>query len=87
MSKENDDKETNLDHLEYDGLSPLEQDAAGMHEIFLALTGAGFSEDQGLRLTAYLSDPGSVSVVSMSFEDDENEIAFDWDPELTDEEE
>lgn len=96
MSKENDDKETNLDHLEYDGLSPLEQDAASMHEIFLALTGAGFSEDQGLRLTAYLADTGSSSVVSVTFEDsdedeedfdDDGEIVFDWNPELTDEEE
>jgi hypothetical protein len=90
MSKENEDKETNLDHLEYDGLSPLEQDAASMHELFLALTGTGFTEDQGLRLTAYLADSGSTTTVSITdsefFDDDEDTIVFEWNPELTDDE-
>ena len=30
-------EENNLDDFEFDGMSPLEQDAANMHEMFLAL--------------------------------------------------
>jgi hypothetical protein len=58
MSKEDDD---NLDHLEFDGLSPLEQDAANMHEMFVALQGAGFTERQALQLVAFLIDRSDES--------------------------
>jgi hypothetical protein len=49
-------EENNLDDFEFDGMSPLEQDAANMHEMFLALMKAGFTERQGLQLVAFLID-------------------------------
>ena len=52
MAKEED----NLDDFEFDGMSPLEQDAANMHEMFLALQTAGFTERQALQLVAFLID-------------------------------
>jgi len=58
VSKKDDD---NLDHLEFDGLSPLEQDAANMHEMFVALQGAGFTERQALQLVAFLIDRSDES--------------------------
>jgi hypothetical protein len=42
----NPNEENNRDdlaHLEFDSLSPLEQDAANMHEMFMALGKAGFT--------------------------------------------
>ena len=47
-------EENNLDHLEFDSPTPLEQDAAQMHEMFKALTKAGFEERQALMLVAFL---------------------------------
>ena len=58
MTEESDD---NLDHLEYEGLSPLAQDAANMHEMFAALEGAGFTERQALQLVAFLIDRSDES--------------------------
>lgn len=49
-------QEDNLDDFEFDSLSPLEQDAANMHEMFLALMKAGFEERQALQLIAFLLD-------------------------------
>ena len=49
-------EENNLDDFEFDSMSPLEQDAANMHEMFLALMKAGFTERQGLQLVAFLID-------------------------------
>jgi hypothetical protein len=47
-------EEDNLDHLEFDSPTPLEQDAAQMHEMFRALLKAGFEERQALQLVAFL---------------------------------
>ena len=47
-------EENNLDHLEFDSPTPLEQDAAQMHEMFRALLKAGFEERQALQLVAFL---------------------------------
>ena len=44
----------NIDHLEFDSPTPLEQDAAQMHEMFRALLTAGFEERQALQLVAFL---------------------------------
>jgi hypothetical protein len=49
-------EENNLDHLEFDSPTPLEQDAAQMHEMFKALLKAGFEERQALMLVAFLID-------------------------------
>jgi hypothetical protein len=70
----------NLDHLEFDSLSPLQQDAANMHEMFIALTKAGFTEYQGLLLTSFLTQElGSV----ISYEPTD-EIEFTFDTTLED---
>jgi hypothetical protein len=47
-------EENNIDHLEFDSPTPLEQDAAQMHEMFRALLTAGFEERQALQLVAFL---------------------------------
>jgi len=47
-------EENNLDHLEFDSPTPLEQDAAQMHEMFKALLKVGFTERQSLQLVAFL---------------------------------
>jgi hypothetical protein len=52
--EENSAEENNIDHLEFDSPTPLEQDAAQMHEMFKALTKAGFEERQALMLVAFL---------------------------------
>jgi len=35
-------------------LSPLAQEAVGLHEMFTSLCEGGFEEDQALRLVAYV---------------------------------
>ncbi len=52
--EENSAEENSIDHLEFDSPTPLEQDAAQMHEMFKALTKAGFEERQALMLVAFL---------------------------------
>jgi hypothetical protein len=47
-------EENNIDHLEFNSPTPLEQDAAQMHEMFKALLTAGFEERQALQLVAFL---------------------------------
>ena len=47
-------EENNLDHLEFDSPTPLEQDAAQMHEMFKALLKVDFTERQALQLVAFL---------------------------------
>ena len=47
-------EENNIDHLEFNSPTPLEQDAAQMHEMFRALLTAGFEERQALQLVAFL---------------------------------
>lgn len=53
--EENSEQENNnLDHLEFDSPTPLEQDAAQMHEMFKALLKVDFTERQALQLVAFL---------------------------------
>jgi hypothetical protein len=78
-------EEDNLDDFEFDGMSPLEQDAANMHEMFLALIKSGFTERQALQLVAFLIDradenndvnihiDGDMIRGDMHFEKDEDE--------------
>lgn len=97
MSEESQGGEVNLDHLEFNGLSPLAQDAASMHEIFLALCGAGFTEQQALTLTALLTDGGSgrpqqdvddgPEFVQIEFTFDDEEDFEDEELDFPDEEE
>lgn len=51
---DNEMPEDNLDDLEFEGMTPLDQDAANMHEMFESLQRAGFSERQALQLVAFL---------------------------------
>lgn len=89
MSQSNDDSETNLDHLEFDGLSSLQIDAASMHEIFTALHEAGFTEDQALRLTAFLIVEGDAPSAPQPdvVAPDGFEIEFTFTGDLDDDEE
>jgi hypothetical protein len=77
MSEKN-NEEINLDHLEFDSLSPLEVDAANMHELFGALVKAGFTENQALKL---------VLLVMQNNYEDSDVIAFHIDGTPTDEDE
>ena len=43
-----------FEQFEEQGLSDLEATAAQMHEVFCSFLGAGFTEDQALKLCAYL---------------------------------
>lgn len=72
-----------LSHLEY-SLSPLEEEAANMHEIFLALEKAGFTEDQALKLVALMADQPDVETVHFHFDNDMSEEILD---DLSDEDE
>ena len=89
MSENEDDSSINLDHLEFDGLSSLQIDAASMHEIFTALHGAGFTEDQALRLTAYLIVEGDGPSAPQPdvHEPEGMEVVFTFDPDLVDDDE
>lgn len=69
QDKSSDDNNDDLAHLEFDSLSPLEEDAANMHEMFLALLKAGFTEDQGLKLVALLVDSSEVDTVHFHFDE------------------
>lgn len=71
--KPNDD----LAHLEFDSLSPLEEEAANMHEMFLALTKAGFTEDQGLKLLALMVDQESIETVHLHFDSEMSDDILD----------
>ena len=54
-SEENKSPDDNsLEHLEFENPTPLEQDAAQMHEMFEALMKVGFTERQSLQLVAFL---------------------------------
>lgn len=66
---ENDMPEDNLDDLEFEGMTPLDQDAANMHEMFESLQRAGFTERQALQLVAFLveeSGNGGAQIQFMS---------------------
>lgn len=60
------EEENNIDHLEFSSATPLEQDAAQMHEMFKALLKVEFTERQALQLVAYLMsesmDEGGVNL-------------------------
>lgn len=64
--EENSNDENSLEHLEFDSATPLEQDAAQMHEMFQALCKVGFTERQSLQLVAFLmteaSEDGAVNL-------------------------
>jgi hypothetical protein len=76
----NPNEENNKDdlaHLEFDSLSPLEQDAANMHEMFMALGKAGFTQDQALKLVALLVDQPDVETVHFHFDEGMSEDIMD----------
>jgi Holliday junction resolvasome RuvABC DNA-binding subunit len=64
--EENSNEDNSLEHLEFDSATPLEQDAAQMHEMFEALCKVGFTERQALQLVAFLmteaSEDGAVNL-------------------------
>jgi hypothetical protein len=66
---EDDMPEDNLDDLEFEGMTPLDQDTANMHEMFVSLQKAGFNERQALQLVAFLveeSGNGGAQIQFMS---------------------
>jgi hypothetical protein len=75
--KNNQEPSDNLDHLEFDSLSPLEEEAANMHEMFLALCKAGFTEKQALTLIALMVEHDSVDTVHFHFNDEMSEEITD----------
>jgi hypothetical protein len=77
MSEEN-NEDINLDHLEFESLSPLEVDAANMHELFMALCKAGFTENQALKL---------VVLVMQNNQDESDVITFHLEGHPLDEDE
>ena len=74
---QNDKPEDDLAHLEFDSLSPLEQDAANMHEMFIALGKAGFTESQALKLVAMLVEESDVDTVHFHFDEGMSEEIID----------
>lgn len=82
MSEDKQNNNDDLSHLEFNGMSPLEQDAANMHEMFLALSKAGFTESQALQLIALLLDRPDVETVHFHFDGDMSDEIMD---ELNDE--
>lgn len=78
MAKDDKNNNDDLGHLEFEGMSPLAQDAANMHELFLALMEAGFNEDQALRLVAMLVDQPDTESVHFHFDGEmSNDIMHD----------
>jgi hypothetical protein len=65
--------EDGIDNFEFEGMSPLEQDAANMHEMFIALLEAGFSDIQALRLVAFLVEESGGPSADIEFRHDPNE--------------
>lgn len=63
------------------GTSPLDEDSAQMHEVFLSLMKAGFLEHQALRLVAFLiseaQEEGQIvftSMIDLEDDDDDEEL-------------
>jgi hypothetical protein len=69
---ENDMPEDNLDDLEFEGMTPLDQDAANMHEMFESLQRAGFTERQALQLVAFLVEESGNGGANIEFVADPN---------------
>lgn len=55
------------------GISPLEEDAAHMHELFLSFMKAGFLEHQALRLVAMLIDQANETTIVFTSEEDDDD--------------
>lgn len=70
-------EDSNLDALNEDaGLSPMDQDSIQMHEVFLSLMRAGFTERQALTLVGMIvveADEGSFYSVDIDVDDSEDE--------------
>jgi hypothetical protein len=69
---ENDMPEDNLDDLEFEGMTPLDQDAANMHEMFESLKRAGFTDRQALQLVAFLVEESGNGGANIEFVADPN---------------
>lgn len=67
MSEGDDMPEDNLDDLEFEGMTPLDQDAANMHEMFVSLQKAGFTERQALQLVAFLVEESGNGGAQIQF--------------------
>jgi hypothetical protein len=78
---ENDMPEDNLDDLEFEGMTPLDQDAANMHEMFESLQRAGFTERQALQLVAFLVEESGNGGAQIQFMADPNMFPDDEDNE------
>jgi hypothetical protein len=78
---ENDMPEDNLDDLEFEGMTPLDQDAANMHEMFESLQRAGFTERQALQLVAFLVEESGNGGAQIQFMADPNMFPDDEDDE------
>lgn len=67
------------------GISPMDQDATQMHEIFKSLLRAGFKERQALRLVALIITEHDILEDAVVFqydfddEDDISDLDFDAD--------
>jgi hypothetical protein len=72
MSEDDDMPEDNLDDLEFEGMTPLDQDAANMHEMFESLQRAGFTERQALQLVAFLVEESGNGGAQINFVADPN---------------
>lgn len=89
MSAEEDEQNKKPSEPEFDeeafeaavGTSPLDEDAAQMHEIFISLLKAGFLEHQALRLVAYLISEAQEEgqIVFMPADDDDEDDEEDED--------
>ena len=81
MSEDDDMPEDNLDDLEFEGMTPLDQDAANMHEMFESLQRAGFTERQALQLVAFLVEESGNGGAQINFVADPNMFPDDEDNE------
>jgi hypothetical protein len=81
MSEDDDMPEDNLDDLEFEGMTPLDQDAANMHEMFESLQRAGFTERQALQLVAFLVEESGNGGAQIQFMADPNMFPDDEDNE------
>lgn len=55
------------------GSSPLDEDAAHMHELFLSFMKAGFLERQALQLVAMIIDQANEPTIVFTSEDDDDD--------------
>jgi hypothetical protein len=76
---EDDIPEDNLDDLEFEGMTPLDQDAANMHEMFESLKRAGFTDRQALQLVAFLVEESGNGGANIEFVADPNMFPDDED--------